>query len=217
MQNADLLRVKGIQCGVLDAIISLPKPKAAWAEGNEYRLLLVDVGTSILELQKLLHWTKISAYSSEDETNVIWTTLVANSSHGFDFPPGVEFAEYFRAVLHTLSITDETWPPRQPMGDELANLGILHQRAYLFVSASAPLCRSRRRGRTKSGLVGQFPRTARVDDVVFIPCGSAISFIIRPVLGHEHIYRWIGECYVHGIMEGQAFRDPSLVEEIRVV
>lgn len=66
-------------------------------------------------------------------------------------------------------------------------------------------CASRRRGLTKRGYVGQFCADARIGDVICIPAGSAVPFVIR--LREKGMYEVIGECYVHGIMQGEAFRN----------
>ena len=58
----------------------------------------------------------------------------------------------------------------------------------------------RRLGITDDYLMGVFPERIQVGDVIVIVFGAAKPFVFRPV-GNAHIL--IGECYVHGIMDGE--------------
>jgi hypothetical protein len=73
----------------------------------------------------------------------------------------------------------------------------------LFLSTAYEHCYDKRRGRTARGYIGQFSHLAQVGDFVFLPLGSAVPFTIRPK--SDGTYELIGECYVHGIMKGEAF------------
>ena len=81
--------------------------------------------------------------------------------------------------------------------------GEIQARANVIVQGATEFCYTQRRGRTRCGFVGQFPLNSRKGDVVFLPLGSAVPFVVRPKWkGH---YKLIGECYVYGIMDGEAF------------
>jgi len=75
---------------------------------------------------------------------------------------------------------------------------------------------TKRRGRTRRGYIGQFSIDAGIGDLVFIPLGSAVPFLIRSVT--RGAYKLIGECYVHGIMEEEAFNiAPDCVDDVIIV
>ncbi|KAF2275964.1 HET-domain-containing protein [Westerdykella ornata] len=54
---------------------------------------------------------------------------------------------------------------------------------------------------TKDGYVGLGPRCMTPGDVVVVFCGATIPYVIRPM--EEGSFRFIGECYCDGIMDGE--------------
>jgi hypothetical protein len=68
---------------------------------------------------------------------------------------------------------------------------------------------------TELGLLGLGPTHALPGDVVYIFGGGNVPFILRP--WEEKGYKLIGECYLHGFMEGQLDSKPNIpVEEIMI-
>jgi hypothetical protein len=59
----------------------------------------------------------------------------------------------------------------------------------------------RRFGITGRGHFCLIPRFAERNDLVCIPFGSKVPFVFRKMLDH---YMNIGDCYVHGAMNGEA-------------
>lgn len=62
-------------------------------------------------------------------------------------------------------------------------------------------------------LPGMAPQHARDGDVIFIPWGSRVPFVIRRCSEQGDRYQLIGPCYLHGMMQGEVFK---LVEEGRL-
>jgi hypothetical protein len=58
--------------------------------------------------------------------------------------------------------------------------------------------------RTQQGYIGLGPFILRPGDVVCVFYGSRVPFILRPV-GDR--FQFLGECYLHGIMNGEALSD----------
>ena len=57
---------------------------------------------------------------------------------------------------------------------------------------------------TRDGYIGLAPEAAQEGDVVCVVLGGEVPYVIRPKKnGH---YLFVGECYVHGLMDGQALR-----------
>ncbi|EPE31525.1 hypothetical protein GLAREA_12281 [Glarea lozoyensis ATCC 20868] len=64
-------------------------------------------------------------------------------------------------------------------------------------------------------MMGLVPWGSELGDVVIVPWGSQVPFVVREVPGDwvdadgKVIKRWrlVGECYVHGIMDGEAFEE----------
>ncbi len=59
---------------------------------------------------------------------------------------------------------------------------------------------SRRFASTGAGLAGFVPTRARKGDVVVILYGSSVPFVLRPAADGK--YSLVGECYMHGLMQG---------------
>lgn len=60
----------------------------------------------------------------------------------------------------------------------------------------------RRFCRTAEDRLGWLPYYAREGDVVCVLYGGEMPYVLRP--GANGCYRLIGECYMHGIMDGEA-------------
>jgi hypothetical protein len=57
---------------------------------------------------------------------------------------------------------------------------------------------------TEKGYFGMAPEQTRRGDVVCILLGGRLPVILRPVGQH---WEFIGECYIHGVMQGEAMAD----------
>jgi hypothetical protein len=68
----------------------------------------------------------------------------------------------------------------------------------------------RRCSSTRKGYLGHVPKSAMVEDVICVIAGAAIPFTIRP---NEKGYSLIGQCYLHGYMEGEALNNSDMVKQ----
>jgi hypothetical protein len=81
----------------------------------------------------------------------------------------------------------------------------LEKNSFLDIIYSwSPICT------TASGYLAAVPYTSRVGDCIAILAGGRLPFVLRPTGDH---YCFIGPCYVHGIMNGEAF--PENLEELQ--
>jgi len=77
------------------------------------------------------------------------------------------------------------------------------------------LCGSRRRCVTSTGLLGQVPLLAQEGDMIVIPIGAAVPFVLHP---RQARYQLIGQAYIHGVMMGEALQfDQIAKKEIELV
>jgi hypothetical protein len=68
---------------------------------------------------------------------------------------------------------------------------------------------------TAKGFVGQVPTHTIQGDIVVIIMGAAIPFILYQ---SGRGYRLLGQAYIHGIMNGEAFESSTqLVEDIKII
>jgi hypothetical protein len=79
----------------------------------------------------------------------------------------------------------------------------LYKKAYGFLT-KAPVLLQRRIFRTKKGYIGLASEFAQEGDRIGLFKGGAVPLVARP-----NGKRWnlIGDCYVHGIMNGEAFKE----------
>lgn len=73
----------------------------------------------------------------------------------------------------------------------------------VFLSQAKSVATGRRFFVTKGGHFGLGPRAQRKDDVVCILYGGQTPYVLRKLANGQYIF--IGECYVHGMMQGEAF------------
>lgn len=66
---------------------------------------------------------------------------------------------------------------------------------------------------TGHGFVGTVPKSAEADDVVAILKGGHVPFILRESSTRPGAFRLVGECYIHGMMNGEALSLPQVTEE----
>lgn len=64
----------------------------------------------------------------------------------------------------------------------------------------------------KKGYVGTVPNLARAGDVVAITKGGRVPFILWESTTRLRAFQLVGECYVHGMMNGEGFSLPGVVE-----
>ncbi|KUI69259.1 Heterokaryon incompatibility protein 6, OR allele [Cytospora mali] len=189
--------------------------------------------TSCYGLAKL-----ISEYpnGSKNVFEALWNTIVA----GKDAPLGLSFnetawakapetfAEIFSLLLDETtglapSLPGQTYSDRQkrPRGRgrlELSNLRGRRSAGRTYQSARVAFSRAtikRRFGLTSKGYFGLFPGHICEGDIVCIFRGCHVPFVLRPVKDDK--FRLVGECYVHGIMHGEAMGDKLITQREFIV
>jgi hypothetical protein len=148
--------------------------------------------------------------------DAFWHTLVANRDGDGNQKSPQSFSEIFSLLFDEStgrhpSFPDQTYSSRQlrPSGKgklELTNLqtrapGKTYQEIRNALNASL---RNRRLGTTIKRYLGLFPRQAQAGDVVCVLSGCHVPFVLRKDRGVT--YKLVGECYVHGIMDGEVMK-----------
>ena len=149
--------------------------------------------------------------NGQPRDDVIWRTLIGNVG-GATHPAHADYARHFLAFLHHF-LKDEK-DLRKVIAilnagrgtcawQEISMAGDLHLYATSFVYITG----LRRLFVTKKGYVGLGAKSVQIGDKVFVLPGGFVPFILRELT--EGYYRLIGEAYVHGLMRGEALKDPS--------
>jgi hypothetical protein len=60
--------------------------------------------------------------------------------------------------------------------------------------------------KTKKGYACLVPEATCDTDEVFMFNGSDLPFVLRPIRALPGYYRFVGGCYVHGLMNGEAWK-----------
>ncbi|KAF2688105.1 HET-domain-containing protein [Lentithecium fluviatile CBS 122367] len=64
---------------------------------------------------------------------------------------------------------------------------------------------------TSGGRLGHVPRGTAVGDLICVFYGGSVPYVIRPV--DNGFFTFVGECYVHGLMDGEAMEIEGLQEQ----
>ncbi|KAF7536302.1 hypothetical protein G7054_g4638 [Neopestalotiopsis clavispora] len=76
--------------------------------------------------------------------------------------------------------------------------------ASRLTDCTSPITMQRKLLVTAGGLIGMAPPHARKGDIVCVLLGCSVPVVLREVRTDPHlVYTFVGECYVHGIMDGE--------------
>jgi hypothetical protein len=137
----------------------------------------------------------LAQYSNPMEA--LWRTLVLNASD-IKLEAGMSFKAAFDAFLDVRT--------NPASSREAKVLGNTYARALLDNSRHRLLCT------TRSGFLGMTPESSIVGDLIALCWGGRVPYVLRPV-GDNFIF--IGECYIHGLMKGEACDAGKLKERFR--
>jgi len=129
-----------------------------------------------------------------------WRTLVKNQDEigreaSSEMGPAC-FEPWFKAmsgsVSHMLEAlahgqSDESRQRPEPLFNDLVHMA----------------CNGTRMARTSRGFIGTVPRGAKVGDRIVVLYGGQTPFVLRRDEERD-MYRLVGDCYVHGLMQGEA-------------
>jgi len=157
--------------------------------------------------------------SREDQLDVLSRVLVANepfseaySTKDQTFRGCYDHARWVQAHIDEMMIATQKQQVLEvevgPMGsrDMLAPM-LEYSRAYSIVAIQ------RRIGSSRRGYLGWLPSAAAPQDIICIPCGSEVPYVLRK---DGDYYKLIGECYIHGIMLGEAVEGALVVEKFMI-
>lgn len=176
-------------------------PKTLSIDGFE----LDHIGSKTLPAQQgniPATWTDFAEWKevSSLPPNHFWRTLVADRGPDGLIPPSY----YQLACQHAFD--------QRTVGGDLVIGDLLRAGMPMIVSEFLERVQSvifqRRLFRSKDhGLLGLAPSSARKKDLICILYGLSVPVILRPVrsTNSSREFRLIGECYIHGMMNGEAF------------
>ena len=145
-----------------------------------------------------------------------WHTLVAGKdSSGREKAPTTapdDYSPIFALLIDTATERSPSFVDQPTFKRKLtlANLKVRQpSKVYrLMQIAFKDAIECRKFGVTSNGYMGLFPQTTRVGDEICVISGGYIPFVVRRQSGSN--FQLVGECYVHGIMNGEVMEMTEL-------
>ncbi|KAH7407174.1 heterokaryon incompatibility protein-domain-containing protein [Cadophora sp. MPI-SDFR-AT-0126] len=129
----------------------------------------------------------------EGRFEAFWRTMIFNLTASADRAPP-EYAEYFKAFMDHFFRSETIVPEAQePLRSQLLQIETaVNSRAEGW-----------RMFTTENSRLGQGLRSVQRGDTICVLDGGELPYVVRRVeMGH---YRFIGSCYLHGLMNGEAY------------
>jgi Heterokaryon incompatibility protein (HET) len=149
--------------------------------------------------------------SGGDIFNAFWRTLIANRSMAFseDIPDGCYLT---KAVEDDRKVFEGFFELEDLSTNSTNHMPIsvkagINDKENNFAWRMRPVVKGRRMIQSHKGYLGIVPGGTKIGDYICVLLGGDMPFILRPCGDH---YVLIGECYIHGLMEGEALQ---LVEQ----
>jgi hypothetical protein len=142
-------------------------------------------------------------------------------------PAPLEFAEVFSLLIDATTgksptLAGQSYTKRQKLPEgrgklvpDQLNTRKIGTTYSNVLAAFQEAMHGRRMGLTKMGYIGLFPGPSMEGDWVHIASGCDVPYVMRHV--EQNQWHFVGECYVHGIMHGEAGNTGFTWEEIAIV
>lgn len=144
-------------------------------------------------------------HTGEDTDTALWRTLIANRGWKGGKPTDMDrssYDAYVRSYPSSMSSDNAELRSEDPE---------LRQQSWPFETVMQDVHRGRRFGITACGHVGVFPGETRNGDLIVLLPGATMPFVLRRSGGDGYIL--VGDCYLHGVMEGELIHAPEGQEE----
>jgi hypothetical protein len=137
--------------------------------------------------------------TGESIEEALWRTFCWNIDYQKWNPAIKDIVTTFRNWRHLLESTNTD-------SINMVDIELLSQDNSFtsIINMTSPLCT------TSNGYLAAVPYTTEIGDCIAILAGGGHPFVLRPTGDH---YRLVGPCYVHGIMNGEAF--PEQLDELK--
>jgi len=182
-EGPHVLRVFGVSVDRLDSIVKL------YEDSCDY-----DVAAFLKASQKYFQRIEDMMdnnvyFTGETYTEAICKTLVAGHTDkmGNSFSEILHYYQEAKSNLTNLP-SKSSRRPENPWSDE-----------WFRLMPDFAICK------TSKGYVGLVPQATDSTDEIFMLQGSNLPFVLRPVPQIPRLYRFVGGCYMHGLMDGGAW------------
>ncbi|KAI1193673.1 heterokaryon incompatibility protein-domain-containing protein [Nemania serpens] len=139
------------------------------------------------------------------EWEILWRTLTCNHTDFLNTVPN-----YYREWV--MAYTDLV---REGLEADAGFVRTWLSKVRHVEEGIAYFSKGRRFAGTDGGLIGWVPEEAIEGDAVVIPYGSKVPLVVRS--DGKGRYKLVGDCYIHGLMDGQAINAPGKQERETVI
>lgn len=214
-QSRNVMHVDGFPVATVHTMTDSLLPK----KGNHYNLY---IGESLPGLQG---WLRVSTqmiaqlpeiyHNGTPRMEAFWRTLIGNCDFTTGtYPAPDEFGESFDVLLWAMvELQTHVDPnPETELGSKIQTLAANQRDAAmgfmedqkLVIKLISGVSLRRRFALTDDGYMAVVPPGSEPGDMVCIVHGIGIPILLRPLPEHGvDAYAWVGECYVHGMMDGE--------------
>ncbi|KAF2793996.1 hypothetical protein K505DRAFT_325083 [Melanomma pulvis-pyrius CBS 109.77] len=143
-----------------------------------------------------------ASYRTRDQViSALILTLCANRDE--DWARADRSSETRHDAIAWLSKLLGTRFSRTTFGERTRNYFRQKGDQHAFQATMSLICSWRRFFVTESGHMGIGPVNTQNGDIATVLFGSTIPFMVKPLEGNPNRHLLLGECYVHGIMDGE--------------
>ena len=206
-ERPNLLCVQGHEVDQISIIASSESSGTKWP--------LEDGSYPEEEWLKMIENLPKQYLTGEAKEDSLWRTVIGNCTHNprSRYPAPQEYSSSWRAFrdfnrmqkyLHRIGDNPENYLLALPhIGVDVASVRQFDELRSNFLDALGTVMICRRFFVTKKGYFGAAPKSAQIDDPVFLLAGGSTPYVLRK-RETPGTYTFVGECYTHGIMGGEA-------------
>ncbi|KAK5657904.1 hypothetical protein OQA88_2453 [Cercophora sp. LCS_1] len=104
-------------------------------------------------------------------------------------------------VEYVMNFFTPGYEPTEETKDTLLTYGAMIESSLHGMAEGRRFCR------TEAGRLGQVPAATQDGDVFAVISGAEVPYILRPCPERPGVYTLVGDCYLHGLMQGEALAD----------
>jgi hypothetical protein len=163
------------------------------------------LGSQAFEWKAFVENANPTYLTGEPIDDVLWRTLIGGC---VDAAKCDDMRESFKAFMTIREVLRENPQSPQEIDAILERESIdpdeFREYTWKQQSFQSEIHHSRRIFWTGNGFLGLGPVSARVGDVVCVFKGGRVPYVVRKIPDGSGCFNFIGDCYVHAIMHGEA-------------
>jgi hypothetical protein len=187
------------------------------------------------ETTSMIQYLPLQYHTGQTRSEAYWRTCICD--HGWSNRPATSDYEQkfmdWKESLYKKYLEDHSWDPTCLSQDEQEFLQGREndprpfkerfEGGYAFSNALGASCNGRCFAITEEGYMAIVPPGTKEGDMVCLFMGAQVPFLLRPLStsdgersNQKPIYQLVGECYVHGMMDGEGMRQGLRVQKFYI-